>query len=492
MKLKDVLSGIDVRIIQGFDEMEIKGISYDSRRVGPGHIFVCISGFKSDGHDFVQQAIAAGAAAILAERELELPGEIALILSTDNRRNLPRLASNFYGRPSSDLRLIGVTGTNGKTTTTHLIKYMLEEAGHKSAIIGTLYASVGDMKKNISNTTPESLDIEDFLYFSRTQGADYAVMEVSSHAAELGRVECLDFKAGVLTNLTQDHLDFHGDMENYKIAKQKFFMLIPNEPGRYAIINADDPYAPDFKAVCAVPVISYGIHSPADVRATNIRSSLQETEFDLSCSLGTFSIRTSMIGAFSIYNALAAIATVIQEGIGIDVIQRVMAGTSGVAGRFEQVNLGQDFTVVVDYAHTPDGLENILRTGKEVVTNRLITVFGCGGDRDRTKRPKMGRIAADYSDYCIVTSDNPRSEEPPAIISEIVAGMQGVPDNRLIEIVDRADAIKYAIGMAAAGDLVVIAGKGHETYQLVKDKVLDFDDREVAAKFIRERLNNAM
>lgn len=487
MKLGELLEGIEIEAVRGPEATEIKGICYDSRQCAPGHLFVCISGFQSDGHDYALNAVENGAVAVLTERALELPAGITCIYSRDNRANLPRLAANYYRRPSARMRLLGVTGTNGKTTTTHLLQSMLNQAGHNSAIIGTLYASVGECRRNIGHTTPESVDIEDFLDFSLQQGADYGVMEVSSHAIELGRVSCLDFKAAVLTNLTQDHLDFHGDMDSYRRAKQKFFAMIKNEPGHYAIINADDPSAAAFTAASGAPVVTYGISHPADVMARNIRSSLKESEFEL-VSLGcSITVRTGLIGTFSVYNALAASAAALQEGVGFDVIQRVLAGTRGVAGRFEQVECGQDYTVVVDYAHTPDGLENILKTGRELAEKRLITVFGCGGDRDRTKRPKMGRIAAEYSDFSIVTSDNPRSEEPPAIIAEIVAGMQDAPAGSFIEIVDRAEAIRYAIDMARPGDLVIIAGKGHENYQLVKGRVLDFDDRLVAARLIQER-----
>ncbi len=492
MKLKELLDGINAELDQSFYELDINGISYDSRKTRPGQIFVCVSGFKTDGHDYVSQAIANGAVAVLAERDIEVPDGVALAVSPENRLNMARLASNFFCRPSSQMRLVGVTGTNGKTTITHLIQAMLNQSGHLAGIIGTLYASLGDYQRSIGNTTPESVVIEDFLDYCLAQGADYSVMEVSSHAIELGRVACLDFKAAILTNLTQDHLDFHGDMQKYLAAKLKFFKMIVNAPGCYTVVNADDPAAGAFISASQAPVITYGIYSPADVKASGIRSTLKENVFDVDFAGGRFAVKTGMIGTFSVYNALAAISVALQEGVPVEAIQKVLLATSGVVGRFEQVDVGQDFTVVVDYAHTPDGLENILKTGRELVEKRLITVFGCGGDRDRTKRPIMGAIAGKYSDFSIVTSDNPRSEEPPDIISDIVAGMGNVATDKYLEIVDRAEAIKYAINMAENGDLVVIAGKGHETYQLVKDKVLDFDDRTVARNMIQEKLANAI
>lgn len=491
MKLHELFKGIDVEKAMGPAETEISGISYDSRKCLPGHLFVCIRGFQTDGHDYARQAVERGAVAVASERELDLPAEINQLVCTDNRRNLPLLASNFYDKPSGRLRLLGVTGTNGKTTTTHLLQFMLNESGRQAAIIGTLYASIGNYQRDLGHTTPESTDIEDFLDYSLKQGASHAIMEVSSHAVELGRVSCLDFNAAILTNLTQDHLDFHGDMDSYRRAKQKFFLMIEKAPGNYVIINADDPSARDFAGVSTARIITYGIEQPASIMARNIKSSLKESTFDLVYGDRSVAVRTGLIGKFSVYNALAATAAAIQEGVDFETVLKVLAGTRGVSGRFEQVECGQDFTVVVDYAHTPDGLENILKTGRELAGKRLITVFGCGGDRDRGKRPQMGRIASRYSDFCVVTSDNPRSEEPSEIIAEITAGMKEAPAGSYIEIIDRAQAIRHAIFMASKGDLVVIAGKGHENYQLIKDKVLDFDDRQVASRIIQERIKRA-
>ncbi len=484
MHLNKLLQGLDYKLIKGSNEVDVQGLCYDSRKASEGYLFVCIPGLKTDGHQFAPQAIANGARVILAEKEIELPEGITLLLTADCRLALPLVSSNFYCQPSRDLKVIGVTGTNGKTTTTHLIKAILEEAGYKTGIIGTLYARINDTEKVLGHTTPESLDIEEFMAIAKQEGAKYVVMEVSSHALDLGRVDQILFNAAVFTNLTQDHLDYHHDMEHYKQSKRKLFDQLHEGTGWFAAINADDPYGADF-IKAASPAYTYAVNQEADVRAIEVDSNLKGSSFKVITSTEEFKINMKLIGLFSVYNALAAICFALHEGIESATIKSALEKVSGVAGRFEQVDCGQDFTVVVDYAHTPDGLENILRTGRQIVKNRLITVFGCGGDRDRTKRPLMGKIAAEWSDFSIVTSDNPRSEEPEAIIDDIVPGLDAVENSHYAKIVDRRDAIEHAIRLARPGDLVIIAGKGHETYQLVKDKVLDFDDRKVAREILK-------
>jgi UDP-N-acetylmuramoyl-L-alanyl-D-glutamate--2,6-diaminopimelate ligase len=482
--IEKLLQGLDYKLVKGPNDADVQGLCYDSRKAEEGFLFICIPGLKTDGHQFASQAVANGAKVILAEKEIELPDGITLLLTSDCRHALPIVSANFFGRPSREVKVIGVTGTNGKTTTTHLIKSILEEAGHKTAIIGTLYAKIDETEKVLGHTTPESLDIEAFIAMARQEGARYVVMEVSSHALDLGRVEQIFFDAAVYTNLTQDHLDYHQDMEHYKQSKRKLFQQLPAGTGCFGVVNADDPYAQDF--VKAAPrTFTYAVDQPADVRAVEVDSNLKGSSFTVITSSGQFAINMKLIGMFSVYNALAAICYALHEGIESATIKSALEKVAGVAGRFEQVDCGQDFTVVVDYAHTPDGLENILRTGRQIVQNRLITVFGCGGDRDRTKRPLMGRIAAQWSDFSIVTSDNPRSEEPEAIIDEIVPGLDTVENSHYAKIVDRRDAIDHALRLAKPGDLVIIAGKGHETYQLVKDQVLDFDDRKVAREILK-------
>ncbi|CFX62601.1 UDP-N-acetylmuramoylalanyl-D-glutamate-2,6-diaminopimelate ligase [Syntrophomonas zehnderi OL-4] len=477
------MSGIDYETVQGSAAVEVSGISYDSRLIKPGYLFICIPGFKLDGHGFAGQALENGACVILAEKKLDVPEGVTLLLTDDTRKALPLLAANFYGEPSRDLRVIGVTGTNGKTTTTHLIKAILEEAGKKTGIIGTLYAQFDEIKINMGHTTPESLDIEAFMNTVRNLDGQYVVMEVSSHALDLGRVDRIDFDGAVFTNLTQDHLDYHQTMNRYKESKLKLFRRMADE-GKYAVINGDDPYATDFIRASGDNCHTYAIKNPAEIRAMDLKTDLKGSSFRVVAEK-EFDIEVNQIGLFNVYNTLAAISLALQEEIDPSAIKSALKKVVGVAGRFEQVDCGQDFTVVVDYAHTPDGLENILKTGRQLTENRLITVFGCGGDRDRTKRPQMGKIAAKYSDFCIVTSDNPRSEEPEAIIDDIVPGLNEIKDSRYARIADRRDAIEHAMRLARKGDLVIIAGKGHETYQLVKDRILDFDDRQVAREILK-------
>lgn len=488
MKLSTILDGIEYSLLGGSQDQEIMGISFDSRKTKAGDLFICISGLKSDGHDFAQQAIDRGAVALLVQRKIDVTPNVTMVLVPDSRKAMPVVAANFFGKPSHYMKLIGVTGTNGKTTTSHLIKTILEEWGKKVGIMGTLYSRIGDYEKILSNTTPESSDIEEFLSIVKQEEGQYAVVEVSSHALDMGRVDQLQFYCAVFTNLTQDHLDYHVSMDNYRNAKLKLFNMLDPAQGQFAVINADDPSAAYF--IKATPdCTTYGINAEAEVRAEEIRFSLKGSQFKVIYGKQNFDINMKLIGRFSIYNALAAIAFALKEGIAIEVIKRALGEVSGVAGRFEQVDCGQDFTVIVDYAHTPDGLENILKTGREVLENRLITVFGCGGDRDKTKRPLMGKIAAQYSDFCIVTSDNPRSEDPEAIIDDIIPGLQQVENSHYAKIIDRREAIHQAICLAKKGDLIIIAGKGHETYQLVKDRVLDFDDRLVAAEFLKGKIN---
>ncbi|HOQ08734.1 MAG TPA: UDP-N-acetylmuramoyl-L-alanyl-D-glutamate--2,6-diaminopimelate ligase [Syntrophomonadaceae bacterium] len=488
MRLDQVCLGIDYEIIQGSIETEITGICYDSRRVSPGNLFVCIVGQKTDGHQYAHQAVQSGAAAVLAERKIEVGSQGVLLLTGDTRAGLAKAAANFYGHPSRQLRVIGVTGTNGKTTTTHLIQAILNEYHKLTGIMGTLYAKFGDITREYGHTTPESADIQEFFRLVADRGAEYVVMEVSSHALDLNRVDAIQFGAAIFTNLTQDHLDYHKTMENYRQAKLKLFQMVEAKPGNFSVVNMDDPSAPYFVEASPVPCYTYGINSAADVRAVDIQNSLKGTQFKVLFEDQSFTVTMKLIGGFSVYNALAAITYALAEKIPVSVIQQALAGIKGVAGRFEQVDLGQDYTVVVDYAHTPDGLENILRTARELTGNRLITVFGCGGDRDRTKRPLMGEIAGRYSDFCIVTSDNPRTEDPQAIIDDILPGLNRVKTSRYAVVPDRREAIRHAINIAKSGDLVVIAGKGHETYQLVMGQVLDFDDRLVAAEMIKEKM----
>lgn len=485
MLLADLLKGIEYTVITGELGVDIKGIAYDSRQVKPGYLFVCISGFKTDGHLYIDQAIKNGAGAILIEKPINQIDAATIIMTANNRKALALLASNFYGRPSHNMKVIGVTGTNGKTTTTHLIKAILEEAGLKTGLIGTLYARIEDKAMDFGHTTPEAPEVEKFMDICRENKAQYVVMEVSSHALDLYRVDCIDYNIALFTNLTQDHLDYHNNMHEYQASKLKLFDMIAPGNENFVVVNADDNYAPDFIQTSKAQVYTYGLSNTSDIKAKNVKIDLKGSKFTLCFKGATLNIKVKLIGRFSIYNVLAAIAFGLGEGISPEIIKRALEKVKGVPGRFEQVDEGQDFTVVVDYAHTPDGLENILRTGRQLTSNRLITVFGCGGDRDRGKRPLMGEAAARYSDFCVVTSDNPRSEDPEAIINDIIPGLDRIKDSRYAIVSDRREAINHAVHLARPGDLLIIAGKGHETYQLVKDKVLDFDDRKVAIEILR-------
>ncbi len=485
MKLIDLLKNINFTVLSGQLDQEIKGIYYDSRRVTPGSLFICISGFKTDGHLYVSQAVENGAIAVLVEKEISVDKNITCILTANNREIMPQLAANYYQEPTENMRVIGVTGTNGKTTITHLIKSILDEAGKTTGIIGTLYARINEEKKEYSHTTPEAFEIEEFMNLCREKNSEYIVMEASSHALDLHRVDKIHFNIAILSNISQDHLDYHQNIDNYKQSKIKLFRMIPPGKTNFCIVNADDACAQEFINACETPCYTYGLDQNADIQAENLNYSLKGTNFNVKYKNKSLNLNLKLIGLFSVYNALAAVAFALKEGISPKIIKSALEKVKGVPGRFEQVDCGQDFTVIVDYAHTPDGLENILKTGKQIVENRLITVFGCGGDRDKTKRPQMGEIAARYSDFCIITTDNPRSEEPENIIHDIVPGLDRVQNSRYAIVVDRREAIRQAFHLANKGDIVMIAGKGHETYQLVKDQVLDFDDRLVAREILK-------
>ncbi|MGE5371785.1 MAG: UDP-N-acetylmuramoyl-L-alanyl-D-glutamate--2,6-diaminopimelate ligase [Solirubrobacterales bacterium] len=487
MKLSDLLVGFDYEVLQGNPETDVTGLEYDSRKVESGDVFICIPGFKTDGHLYAPQACERGAQALIVERRIELPPDITAVLVKNVRQALPVLASRFFERPSSHLRVIGVTGTNGKTTTTHLIKAILEEAGHRVGLLGTLYADWNGQQDKISNTTPESVELERFMKRVLDDGGKYVVMEVSSHALDLGRVAEIDFDVAVFTNLTQDHLDYHVSLENYREAKAILFDNLVPAPHHFAVLNADDETSHVFAARTRAEWLSFGIHQTADVRAVDAKIGATGSTFTAVFGQGRMEIQLKLAGLFSIYNALAAIAFGLREGIEPEVITRALEKVKGVPGRFESIDDGQEYAVIVDYAHTPDGLENILRTAKQIAKRRIITVFGCGGDRDRTKRPIMGGISGQYSDFTIVTSDNPRSEEPLAIIEEILVGLREQKDAHYAVVPDRREAIRHAVHLAAKDDLVIIAGKGHEDYQIVKGQILPFDDREVARDCIREK-----
>ncbi len=448
-------------------EIEVGGISYDSRNTKKDDVFIAISGYSSDGHSFASVAEKNGAVCVVCEREI--PGlSIPMIMVDDTRAALAKMSHAFFGNPSEKLCLIGVTGTNGKTTVTYLLKTILEAFGGKVGLIGTNQNMIGERVIDSKNTTPESFELAKLFRQMIDEGCTHAVMEVSSHSLEMHRVDGCDFDVGIFTNLTQDHLDFHKTMENYKNAKIKLFKRC-----KCGIINADDAYGADIEKEAECKIVTYGIKN-GEIKAESIKTGVEGVEFVCRGA----KIRLGIPGHFSVYNALAAISASLCLNIGIDVIAKAMSLANGVKGRAELVPTGRNFSVIIDYAHTPDGLRNILESVREFTSGRLVVLFGCGGDRDKTKRPIMGKIAGELADYCIISSDNPRSEEPAAIIRDILAGMK-VATAEYIVVENRRDAIEFAITHAKDGDVIVLAGKGHETYQILADKTIHFDEREI-------------
>lgn len=490
MLLKDLLVPLLPVRTRGDDSVEITGMTADSRKVKEGDLFVCLPGFTVDGHDFAQKAAEQGAVAVLAERKLALPEGIVQVIVPDTRRAMAQMADLFYHSPTSRLKLIAVTGTNGKTTTTHLIDTILRDQAKKTGLIGTIHMRIGDVYEDVKNTTPDVIELQQSFQRMCAIDTEYAIIEASSHALEMGRLRGCNVHTAVFTNLTQDHLDYHKTMENYRFAKSLLFAQLGNQYDgkmmKTAVLNADDEASELFAKVTPARVITYGIEKKADVQADEIAITSHGTSFVVHSFAGSIAMNLKLIGKFNVYNALAATAVALAEGIPLAEIKRSLEAIQGVNGRFEPVVAGQDFTVLVDYSHTPDSLENALVTLKEIAQGRIFCVVGCGGDRDRTKRPIMAQIATKYADISVLTSDNPRSEEPAEIIAEMAAGLTAVEESRYVQIVDRREAIRYAISHARPHDCILIAGKGHETYQIIKGQVLPFDDREVAKEIIAE------
>lgn len=469
-------------------ENDICGLAYDSRQVEPGFAFAAIPGQSEDGHDFIGDAIRRGARVVLSEQELELPPEISLLLVKDSRRALAQLSAAFYDHPDEKMGLIGVTGTNGKTTTANLIKYLLEKAGRKSGLVGTLGGLAGNeqLPELVSaSTTPESLEL--FRLFDKMagRGCDNAVIEVSSHSLQQGRVSACRFRGAVFTNLTQDHLDYHKTMEAYAQAKAILFAML-DERG-YGVVNLDDKYASHFTQACRCRLITYGQSDRAELRLLQYSASMRGMDYTVGSEGRHHTVHIPLIGRFNIYNSLAAAGAALAEGLDMDDIVAWLAEAPQAPGRFELIDEGQDFAVAVDYAHTPDGLENVLKAARSLKPRRVIAVFGCGGDRDAGKRPLMGRIAGQYCDVAVLTSDNPRFEDPKQILDMIESGIKQVANNYLVEE-ERERAISLALNMAQTGDIVIIAGKGHEDYQIIGGVKHHFDDREAARQVLRAKL----
>lgn len=494
MKLQELASALLITHIHGNADTEITGIEADSRKIKPGDLFLCIPGLTVDGHAYAPKAIALGASALVTERVLDLP--VPQLVVKDARYAMAALSAHFYGYPSKELKLIGITGTNGKTTSTYLLEKILRDQGFTTGLMGTIQMKIGETYFEMERTTQESVDLQRSFRSMCEVGTDYCIMEVSSHALELGRVKGIHFHSGIFTNLSQDHLDYHKTMEAYAAAKGLLFSRLGNgfsgnsKDRQYAILNADDAASAMFERLTSAQVITYGIEQPCDVRATDIRITAKGTGFKLVSFAGETFFQMKLVGKFNVYNALGSIAAALAEGIPLEAIRESLESIAVVDGRMEVVDEGQDYLVLVDYAHTPDGLENALSTVREFAEGKVITVFGCGGDRDRTKRPMMGKVTATYSDYLYVTSDNPRTESPEAILQDIVPGLVEVnyPENKYELIPDRKKAIQKAIDGAGPKDVILIAGKGHETYQDIMGVKHDFDDRLVAKAAIKGRI----
>lgn len=491
-KLNDLLSHLYDYKKTDRSNPSITSVEMDSRQVKNGSLFICVEGYTVDGHDYVLQAVEKGAAAILAQKPIDV--SVPVVYVKDTKRAMAIVANSFYDHPTTKMSLIGVTGTNGKTTTTHLIDKILTDVHKKTGLIGTMYVKIADEIKETKNTTPESLSLQQIFSEMVEKKVDTAIMEVSSHALHLGRVRGCEYNIAVFTNLTQDHLDYHGTMEAYRNAKGLLFAQlgnIYNEPvKKIAILNGDDEATEEYEKMTAAQVITYGIDQECDVRATNIKITAQGTSFHVNAFGTEADVTLKMIGKFSVYNALAAMTACLAEGVALQSIIQSLEGVQGVSGRFEPVDAGQSFTVIVDYAHTPDSLQNVLQTVREFAKGKIFVVVGCGGDRDKTKRPIMAKIASEHGDYVILTSDNPRSEDPNQIILDMEKGLPN-KDNA-VSIIDRREAIVYAVEKAQKEDVVIIAGKGHETYQIIGGETSFFDDRIVAKEAIKELLKNEL
>ena len=475
--------------IIGNQDLEIKDIEHDSRKVTAGALFVCMEGVHVDGHKFIPQAREKGAVAIITEREMEAPEGMAVLRVPDLKQALHAIVPYFHDYPARSMRVIGITGTNGKTSISYMLRAMLRRMGCRVGLIGTIQIMIEDEVLPIHNTTPDVVDLQRTLAMMRDANMDYVVMEVSSHALDQNRVAGVEFDTAVFTNLTQDHLDYHKTLENYKKAKTILFDLVARpgvKNGKTAVVNIDDAAGQDMLSAAKCRHMTYAIHQEAVLKAENIQVLAGGAEFDIKVGDSRLPLKLQITGIFNVYNVLAAVGAAMAEGVPAPVIKACMEEFTSVPGRFELVRGGQDFAVIVDYAHTPDGLENILHTARQIAKKRIITVFGCGGDRDNTKRPIMGRIAAELSDYVVATSDNPRSEDPQRILDMVEAGVEEkIGDKPHEAIIDRREAIFRAVELAERDDIVIIAGKGHENYQILKDETIHFDDKEVALEAIR-------
>ncbi|GMG96145.1 UDP-N-acetylmuramoyl-L-alanyl-D-glutamate--2,6-diaminopimelate ligase [Tepidimicrobium xylanilyticum] len=477
MKLIDIIKNSKYEVLKGNLGMDISGIEHDSRKVTKGNMFIAINGFTVDGHNYIGEAIEKGANCIVVEKDVPIVEcNITVIKVPSTTDALAQYAAKYYEEPSKKIKIIGVTGTNGKTTTTYLLNSIFSVNNNKAGIIGTLGALIDGKLIKIANTTPDALTIQEHLKAMVDSKTEYCMMEVSSHSLDLNRVECIDFQVGIFTNLTEDHLDYHQNMENYYHSKLKLFY----KTNRFNIINGDDKYGrrllDDIKN--SIPIITYGLDEKWDIYANEIRCHGKGVDFILNTPKGSIPVNMKLLGKFNVYNALAAASCAFQYGLDLSTIKKGIEALYGIKGRFEAVPIDKDFNVIIDFAHTPDGLEKVLTTIDQFAEGKKVVVFGAGGNRDRSKRPIMGETVAKHADLCIVTSDNPRFEDPDKIIEDILIGVKRVNGN-YVAITDRREAIEYALRNAQPKDIILLAGKGHETYTIIKDKVIPFDEKEI-------------
>jgi UDP-N-acetylmuramoyl-L-alanyl-D-glutamate--2,6-diaminopimelate ligase len=471
----------DARVLS----LDIRGLEYDSRRIEPGWLFFAFQGARADGREFAMQAMERGAAAVVSEQPPPAGFAGPWIEVEHGRRAMALMARTFYAEAAAAVKIIGVTGTNGKTTTTFLIDHLLRHCGHTTALIGTISYHVAGATRDAVNTTPESVDIYRAITSLHDAGGEHLIMEISSHALALGRVHGFRFHTAVFTNFTRDHLDFHGTMETYFDAKAELFRGQAAEPPCAAVLNADDQATGKLPIASATRTIRYGLSAAAPLRAVNLKTSFTGLRFDLRWESRSWPVESPLVGRMNVYNLLAAIGAGLTCGLDPAKLVEGIREFSAVPGRFERVDEGQPFLAIVDYAHTEDALRNAISAARELTSHRVLTVFGCGGDRDRTKRPLMGQAAGELSDYVVLTSDNPRSEDPIAIMTDALVGLRRTDTPHVAEP-DRTRAIRRALTEAGPDDVVLIAGKGHETYQVLKDRTIPFDDREVARQVLRE------
>lgn len=484
MLLRDLLPDWPWDSAKTDGDREITGIYTDSRSVCPGSVFVALQGHAADGMNFIPQALDKGASVVISHQPVPLdqqkPG-VCYLHSSQPQALLRKIVQRFYGPTSARVKCVGVTGTNGKTTTAYLLAFLLKSSGHVPGMIGTIAYHIGDETYPSANTTPGFVEMHQWLSKMFQRQADYCVMEVSSHALDQGRVDLIDFSCAVFTNLTDEHLDYHKTKEDYFQAKARLFTGLSSHA--YAVINVDDPYGRRLVKMSKGKIFTYAIDHPADVKAEDCRFSIKGTCFNVRCLNRIYPFETALIGRHNVENLLAGIAAALSQGISMETIQQAIRHFSSVKGRLEKVETGRDFSVIIDYAHTPDALEKILKTVRAVTHQKIFLIFGCGGDRDRTKRPKMGRIAGELADHTIVTSDNPRTEDPQSILDEIVPGFE----SRNFEvIVDRREAIAKALKTAKPGEVILIAGKGHEDYQILKTGKIPFDERVIVKECLEK------